>query len=229
MKTRARGNMSAGAQRRPFPGDLRLRRSFLPSCSHVGVRAFGPAGGSVALHRSHAAGRLRREVQAPAGRGAKPLPEHRTRRTRQGLRVYRARTEVPVLHLLRGDNYPPTPINRVLGNLISYLKLLSILLIITGQNPFGFIGLDTPGAWTWSQDNKIFSCLMVFFLSNMMETHFLSTGAFEVSLNDVPVWSKLQSGYVPNIQEIAPPTAMLHSGVLVQEDIGSVAFMTVRP
>uniref|UniRef100_A0A8C7ZUU6 Selenoprotein T n=1 Tax=Oryzias sinensis TaxID=183150 RepID=A0A8C7ZUU6_9TELE len=103
---------------------------------------------------------------------------------------------------IQGDNYPPTPINRVLGNLVSYLKLLSILLIVTGLNPFGHIGLDTPSVWTWSQDNKIFSCLMVFFLCNMMETHFLSTGAFEVSLNDIPVWSKLQSGYVPNIQEM---------------------------
>jgi selT/selW/selH-like putative selenoprotein len=43
---------------------------------------------------------------------------------------------------------------------------------------------------------------MGFFLSNMLETYFLSTGAFEITLNDVPVWSKLQSGYVPNIQEL---------------------------
>ncbi|TMS01793.1 Selenoprotein T2 [Larimichthys crocea] len=103
---------------------------------------------------------------------------------------------------IEGENYPPTPFNRCVGNLVSYLKLLSILLIISGQNPFILLGLDTPRAWTWSQDNKIFSCLMAFFLCNMMETHFLSTGAFEVTLNDVPLWSKLQSGYVPNIQEI---------------------------
>jgi len=30
---------------------------------------------------------------------------------------------------------------------------------------------------------QIFSCLMAFFLSNMLETHFLSTGAFEITLN----------------------------------------------
>lgn len=103
---------------------------------------------------------------------------------------------------IQGENYPPTPFNRCVGNLISYLKLLAILLVVSGQNPFVLLGLDTPRAWTWSQDNKIFSCLMAFFFCNMMETHFLSTGAFEVTLNDVPVWSKLQSGYVPNIQEI---------------------------
>uniref|UniRef100_A0A3Q1JD22 Selenoprotein T n=1 Tax=Anabas testudineus TaxID=64144 RepID=A0A3Q1JD22_ANATE len=103
---------------------------------------------------------------------------------------------------IEGENYPPTSFNRYVGNLISYLKLLSILLIVSGQNPFVLLGLQTPRAWMWTQDNKIFSCLMAFFLCNMMETHFLSTGAFEITLNDVPVWSKLQSGYVPNIQEI---------------------------
>ncbi|KAI1884964.1 hypothetical protein AGOR_G00215320 [Albula goreensis] len=58
------------------------------------------------------------------------------------------------------------------------------------------LGMDTPRIWLWSQDNKIFSCLMTFFLSNMVETHFLSTGAFEITLNDVPIWSKLQSGHL---------------------------------
>lgn len=107
----------------------------------------------------------------------------------------------PDIHI-QGENYPPTPFSRCVAQLISYLKLLSILLIISGQNPFLLLGLHTPLAWTWSQNNKIFSCLMAFFLCNMMETHFLSTGAFEVTLNDVPLWSKLQSGYVPNIQEM---------------------------
>uniref|UniRef100_A0A674MGN9 Selenoprotein T n=1 Tax=Takifugu rubripes TaxID=31033 RepID=A0A674MGN9_TAKRU len=103
---------------------------------------------------------------------------------------------------IEGENYPPTPFNKLMGSLFSYLKMLFILLIISGQNPFILLGLDTPRAWIWSQENKIFSCLMAYFLCNMMETHFLSTGAFEVTLNDVPLWSKLQSGYVPNIQEI---------------------------
>uniref|UniRef100_A0A3B4EQE5 Selenoprotein T n=1 Tax=Pundamilia nyererei TaxID=303518 RepID=A0A3B4EQE5_9CICH len=103
---------------------------------------------------------------------------------------------------IQGENYPPTGFSRCAAQLISYLKLLSILVIVSGQNPFSLLHLQTPPAWTWSQNNKIFSCLMAFFLCNMMETHFLSTGAFEVTLNDVPLWSKLQSGYVPNIQEM---------------------------
>lgn len=103
---------------------------------------------------------------------------------------------------IEGENYPPKPLSKYIANFVSYFKLLAIALIVSGQNPFPFLGMDTPRIWFWSQDNKIFSCLMTFFLSNMVETHFLSTGAFEVALNDVPIWSKLQSGHVPNIQEL---------------------------
>ncbi|KAJ8393615.1 hypothetical protein AAFF_G00058340 [Aldrovandia affinis] len=103
---------------------------------------------------------------------------------------------------IEGENYPPKPINKYIANFASYFKLLAIALIVSGQNPFPTLGMDTPRIWLWSQDNKIFSCLMTFFLSNMLETHFLSTGAFEIVLNDVPIWSKLQSGHVPNIQEL---------------------------
>lgn len=81
---------------------------------------------------------------------------------------------------------------------------------------------------------------MAYFVCNMVETHFLSTGAFEISLNgesglkrtslimvdgvrvlnmffslsDVPLWSKLQSGYVPNIQEILK---ILHSQLKINQ------------
>lgn len=72
--------------------------------------------------------------------------------------------------------------------------------------------------------------MMVFFFTNMMENQCLSTGAFEISLNgesrlcvcidarkhnshsfkammlcvctDVPVWSKLESGHLPSMQQL---------------------------
>ncbi|KAL7886130.1 hypothetical protein AOLI_G00064250 [Acnodon oligacanthus] len=94
---------------------------------------------------------------------------------------------------IEGENYPPKPVNKYVANFISYFKLLAIALIVTGQNPFQMLGVDTPRVWSWTQENKIFSCLMAFFLSNMLETNFLSTGAFEITLNDVPIWSKLHA------------------------------------
>lgn len=36
----------------------------------------------------------------------------------------------------------------------------------------------------------------------MIENQCMSTGAFEVTLNDVPVWSKLESGHLPSMQQL---------------------------
>ncbi|CAL8268983.1 unnamed protein product [Boreogadus saida] len=58
---------------------------------------------------------------------------------------------------IEGENYPPTPTNRYLGNFFSYFKLLAITLVVSGQNPFPILGLATPRAWVWSQENKLHS------------------------------------------------------------------------
>ena len=51
-------------------------------------------------------------------------------------------------------------------------------------------------------ENKLYSCLMTFFLANMVETQLISTGAFEVSLGGQVVWSKLEEGRIPQPQEL---------------------------
>jgi len=56
--------------------------------------------------------------------------------------------------------------------------------------------------WTWMQANKIYASLMLFFLSNFIENQLISTGAFEIYFNDVPVWSKLQTGRIPSPGEL---------------------------
>lgn len=75
-------------------------------------------------------------------------------------------------------------------------------MIVSGQNPFTLLNMDTPSVFTWAQENKIYACLMIFFISNAIEGQMISTGAFEVSLNDVPVWSKLETGRIPQPGEI---------------------------
>ncbi|KAJ8280527.1 hypothetical protein GJAV_G00055910 [Gymnothorax javanicus] len=113
---------------------------------------------------------------------------------------HRTTSKIPNLYLLRrypdirieGENYLPRPIYRHIASFLSLFKLAVIGLIILGKDPFAFFGMQTPGLWVWGQENKIYACMMVFFLSNMIENQCLSTGAFEITLNDVPVWSKLE-------------------------------------
>lgn len=43
---------------------------------------------------------------------------------------------------------------------------------------------------------------MFFFLSNIIEGQLVQSGAFEITLNDVPVWSKLETGRIPQPAEL---------------------------
>ncbi|KYO33965.1 selenoprotein T precursor [Alligator mississippiensis] len=94
---------------------------------------------------------------------------------------------------IEGENYLPQPIYRHIASFLSIFKLVLIGLIIVGKDPFAFFGMQAPSIWQWGQENKVYACMMVFFLSNMIENQCMSTGAFEITLNDVPVWSKLES------------------------------------
>lgn len=82
------------------------------------------------------------------------------------------------------------------------LKLGVIFMIAMGNNPFPHLNMDTPSIWNWAVENKIYACMMLFFISNAIETQLVSTGAFEISLNDMPIWSKLESGKVPQYHEL---------------------------
>lgn len=104
--------------------------------------------------------------------------------------------------VIQGDVYPPTTVRAYIAQALNIAKLIFILLLISGQNPFPWFQLETPQLYTWAMENKIYACLILFFVTNAVESQLISTGAFEVSFNDVPVWSKLETGRIPSPQEI---------------------------
>lgn len=63
------------------------------------------------------------------------------------------------------------------------VKMLLIICILGSVNIFNFLGLQEPSWWTWCTRNKLYSCIMIFFVCNAVEGQLLSTGAFEISLN----------------------------------------------
>jgi len=103
---------------------------------------------------------------------------------------------------IEGDNYPPPSHKAILAQVLSFAKLGLIAAVLFGFDPFGAVGLQTPGVMQWALNNKIYACMMTFFLSNAIEGQLISTGAFEISLNDVPVWSKLEVGRIPSPPEL---------------------------
>jgi len=90
----------------------------------------------------------------------------------------------------------------MLAQVLSVVKIALIIMVVSGQNPFLLMGMETPTVYSWAVQNKLYACMMLFFISNAVEGQLISTGAFEVVYNDVPVWSKLETGRVPSPQEI---------------------------
>jgi len=103
---------------------------------------------------------------------------------------------------ISGDNFPPGGFRLQAAQIISIIKFIVILMVLSSFNPFPFLGQDTPSWATWMLENKIYACMMTFFLCNAVETQLISTGAFEIHLNDMPVWSKLEAGRIPQPGEL---------------------------
>lgn len=100
--------------------------------------------------------------------------------------------------VINGENYNPGGGRVEMSQLLGVLKFIVMGMVIYGFNPWSQMGLgSTPGIVTWAFENKIYACLMTFFLCNMVETQLISSGAFEVTVNGDKVWSKLESGGAP--------------------------------
>jgi selT/selW/selH-like putative selenoprotein len=101
-----------------------------------------------------------------------------------------------------GDNYPPPPVKAVVVQFVSLLKMAIIFCIIANINPFALLGRPTPGFWTWISNSKIYGCLMTFFIANTIEGQLVASGAFEFYYNDLPIWSKIDTGRIPTPAEL---------------------------
>ena len=77
---------------------------------------------------------------------------------------------------VEGGNFPPPPLRSVTAQTLSALKFILIIVLVSGQNPFALLNVATPEAYNWAIENKVYACMMVFFVSNMIETQLVSTG-----------------------------------------------------
>ncbi|XP_018904343.1 thioredoxin reductase-like selenoprotein T homolog CG3887 [Bemisia tabaci] len=99
-----------------------------------------------------------------------------------------------------GGNYEPSSFHMYLAKAFGIGKILLIICVLCNVNPFSI--LIPQSVWLWCVNNKIYACNMIFFLTNVIESNLVSTGAFEIFLNDIPVWSKLETGRIPQPPEL---------------------------
>jgi len=102
---------------------------------------------------------------------------------------------------IEGDNFPPPTWKWQLAQLMGYAKLAIIIALLANFNPFVYLG-ETPSMFQWAMENKFYACMMLFFVSNAVESQLVSTGAFEISVDSMPLWSKIESGRIPQPPEL---------------------------
>lgn len=101
-----------------------------------------------------------------------------------------------------GDNFPPSGTSAVILQVVGLLKMAIILMILANVNPFLLMGWESPAFWNWLSGSKMYGCLMVFFIANTIEGQLVSSGAFEIYYNDLPIWSKIETGRIPAPAEL---------------------------
>ncbi|KRX14137.1 Selenoprotein T2, partial [Trichinella nelsoni] len=104
--------------------------------------------------------------------------------------------------VVKGETYPPPPYKATVAEVIRALKIVLILCILFEVDLAFLLNISIPPIYVWAMQNKVSACLMLFFMSTAIENYLLSTGAFEIFMNDIPLWSKLDVGRIPQITEL---------------------------
>lgn len=110
-------------------------------------------------------------------------------------------THFPDIKII-GDIHQPGWLRSQLVNLLFFTKVAVMGMIYMGFDPFAYFQLETPRIWTYMVTNKVSSSLFILFIGNTIDSNMMSTGAFEIFYDDVPIWSKIQSGRMPSPQEL---------------------------
>lgn len=66
----------------------------------------------------------------------------------------------------------------------------------------GAVGMEYQGLPPGMRENKMASCMGLFFVGNMISGGFTKTNAFEIYFNEKLLWSTLKTQRKPNMQDI---------------------------
>jgi len=91
----------------------------------------------------------------------------------------------------------------LLARLATITQLCFVALVLCGDAIFQTFGKPVPEVVKSLQDSKITYCIMAFFIGNGVQASLLTTGAFEIYFDDKLVFSKLETGQMPQGNELA--------------------------
>merc|ERR1711871_638881 len=102
---------------------------------------------------------------------------------------------------IHGENYPPPPYAHVASAVASSMQIGAVVLMIFGNQIFDMLGVPQPQFYKDMVENKM-ACFCGVFFMNSMANSLSTTGAFEVALDGKVIYSKLETGVMPNGRQI---------------------------
>ena len=82
-------------------------------------------------------------------------------------------------------------------------------LMFLGDKIFQSLGIAEPGFYRYMKERKMIAFFFIFIIGNNLSNYFYSTGAFEIYFRDQVIFSKLQAGRMPFVQEILKNIEMI--------------------
>ncbi|XP_012220148.1 thioredoxin reductase-like selenoprotein T homolog CG3887 [Linepithema humile] len=125
----------------------------------------------------------------------------------------------PELHI-EGENFNPSGYNMFIAKGLGLFKILVIIAIVSGAD----FRLLQSSVWQWCINNRFYSCVLIFLTCNAIEGQLISSGAFEIHFNDVPVWSKLETGRIPQPLELFQIIDFHLDMQFSEMDVGKIKF-----
>ena len=105
--------------------------------------------------------------------------------------------------IVKGEEYPLNFIRKILSYVVTITQISVFTTMILGESikPF-LINIIPNYLIDWIIENKLLSLIISFFAGNILQSNISNTGAFEIFYNGNQIWSKLQTGNVPNINQL---------------------------
>eukprot|EP00162_Nutomonas_longa_P016823 comp22820_c0_seq1/m.57954 comp22820_c0_seq1/g.57954 ORF comp22820_c0_seq1/g.57954 comp22820_c0_seq1/m.57954 type:complete len:135 (-) comp22820_c0_seq1:246-650(-) len=99
-----------------------------------------------------------------------------------------------------GDNYPIGANRERIISILFFVQISLFLCLFFSKFLFGTFGQQIPD-WIDSM-NSLPTYLGIFVIGNMISGQLMATGAFEIYYGDSVVWSKLETGSMPDLYSV---------------------------
>ncbi len=104
--------------------------------------------------------------------------------------------------IVSGRNFPAPAWKSAIAQMASYTWLGGLALNFFGDGIFNVLGVtNKPAFYNYLKANPM-GCLGGLFVVNNLASSALSTGAFEMYLDGVLIYSKLSTNRVPQVEEV---------------------------